>query len=96
MEERVLLEGAYSKYWDQVDSRSTLLGAYHPYELCEEIEGVTWQVFFIGEMLAGELRESINLLNRWRRELASLTMWPEVLAEYGEEDAWSIRSHFVV
>lgn len=95
MEERELLEGAYRKYWDRVEMRSVSLGAYYPYELCKEIESVNWQLFFIGQQLAGELMESINWLNRWRTELANLMIWPEVLAEYEEDDAWYIKMHFV-
>lgn len=46
-------------------------------------------------MVGGELRESINLLNAWTRKLAYLEIWSDVVCDYSEDDAWSLRLHFV-
>ncbi|MBK9027932.1 MAG: hypothetical protein IPN98_08815 [Propionivibrio sp.] len=34
-------------------------------------------------------------LNAWRRNLANLKDWSEILADYDQNDAWALRNHFV-
>lgn len=65
------------------------------YDLCDLVGKAEWSIPFVGFMVDGELRESINELNAWLRHLEDLKVWAEVLKSYDEEDAWSLRLHFV-
>lgn len=92
--ERELFEGAYRKYWDRIECWPNPV-QLHSYEICDAIGNVVWHVPFIDQLIDGELRESINLLNEWGISLVDLEIWSEILCDYNEDDAWSLRLHFV-
>lgn len=91
---RELFEEAYRRFWDHLEAqtpRNSLLS----YDLCKSLGEANWRIGFISFMVEGELRESINLLNTWMRHLAELEAWSATLSNYSEDDAWSLRIHFV-
>lgn len=91
---RELFEGAYRKFWDRVESCKTPLCRNNSYAICDLAGETDWHPP-VGLMVGGELRESINELNAWRRNLANLKDWSEILADYDQNDAWALRNHFV-
>lgn len=91
---REFFEVAYRKYWDKQESNSSRVVELCEYELCDEIRRAKWYVM-ADFMVEGELREATNLMNSWRLKLLQWEGWIDVLDEYGEDDAWQIRSHFV-
>jgi len=91
---RELFEGAYRKYWDRIECWPNPLRLYS-YEVCTSIESEKWHIPFIGHLMAGELMESINLLNQWAIDLADLRTWSDVLSDYHEDDFFDLFSHFV-
>lgn len=92
---RELFEEAYKKFWDHIEAQKTPRYWCNSYELCDLVGSVEWRIPFVGLMVDGELRESINELNKWQKHLANLKVWLELLAAYDEEDAWSLRLHFI-
>ena len=92
---RELFEGAYRKFWDRIESHETPRYQNNPYEICSVVGEAEWSTPFVGFMVDGELHESINQLNAWQRNLADSGVWAAILAEYDENDAWSLRNHFV-
>lgn len=92
---RDLFEGAYRKFWDCLEVPNTTRYQSNSYELCDLVGNADWSIPFVGFMVDGELRESINELNAWRRNLDQLEVWSEILKDYDENDAWSLRNHFV-
>lgn len=91
---RAFFEEAYGRFWDHLGSRT----ANDPplsYDLCKDLEKARWSISFVGWMVEGELRESINLVNAWTRHLSELETWSSILCTYSEEDAWRLRDHFV-
>lgn len=92
---RELFEEAYEKFWGLAESKEIPRYQCNSYELCDLVGRVEWSIPFVGFMVEGELRESINKLNAWLRYLADLKVWQELLSDYGEEDAWSLRLHFI-
>lgn len=92
---RELFEEAYKKFWDLAEANKTPRYRYNSYELCDLVGTADWSIPFVGFMVDGELRESINKLNAWLRCLADLKVWQELLSGYEEEDAWSLRLHFI-
>lgn len=47
------------------------------------------------EMIACELRELTNLMNRWRSVLERWRIWNTVISSHDEESAWLLRWEFV-
>lgn len=92
---RELFEGAYGKFWDLIEAQEMPRYQCNSYDLCNFVGNAEWSVPFVGFMVDGELRESINELNAWLGHLENLKVWEEVLTGYNEEDAWSLRLHFV-
>lgn len=92
---RELFEEAYKKFGDLVEANKTPHYRCNSYELCDLVGNADWSIPFVGFMVDGELRESINKLNTWLRCLADLKVWQELLSGYEEEDAWSLRLHFI-
>lgn len=92
---RELFEEAYRKFWDFIETQETPRYQCNSYEICELVGNAEWSIPFVGLMVDSELRESINELNVWLRHLEDLKVWLEVLKSYDEEDAWSLRLHFV-
>ena len=92
---RELFEEAYRKFWDLIEALEMRRYQCNSYDLCALVGNAEWSVPFVGFMVDGELRESINELNAWQRHLENLRIWLELLNGYGEEDAWSLRLHFV-
>lgn len=43
----------------------------------------------------GDVRETINLLNKWRRHLLDWEVWMDVLGSFTDHDAWTVRDHFI-
>jgi hypothetical protein len=91
---RQFFENAYRRFWDFAGSRTNHYQLLS-YELCDAIEKVDWHISFVDHMVSGELRETINLLNAWKRQLSFLDIWSDVLNEYSENEAWALRFHFV-
>jgi hypothetical protein len=91
---RAFFEKAYRRFWDHLDSQQPR-DPPRSYDLCQNLEKARWSVTFVGLMVEGELRESINLVNAWTRHLLELEAWSTVLRTYSEDDAWSLRTHFV-
>lgn len=91
---RQFFENGYRRFWDFTESRTN---HYQPlsYELCDAVEKVHWHISLVDHMVSGELRETINLLNAWKRQLSFLDIWSNVLSDYPEDDAWALRFHFV-
>jgi hypothetical protein len=56
---------------------------------------VEWKIPFVEMMVNGELRESINWLNSWLRNLERLKIWAAILVDYSDDEAWGLRHHFV-
>lgn len=92
---RDFFEEAYRKFWDFLEEPGTPRYQSNSYELCDLVGKADWSIPFVGLMVDGERRESINELNAWRRNLDQLEVWSEILKDYDENDAWSLRSHFV-
>lgn len=92
---RELFEGAYRKFWDHIESHESPRYQNNSYEICDLVREAEWRIPFVEMAICGELSESINTLNSWLRRLADLKVWAEVLANYGENDAWSLRLHFI-
>lgn len=92
---RELFEEAYKKFWDLAEANQTHHYRCNSYELCDLIGNADWSIPFVEFMVDGELRESINKLNAWLRCLADLKVWQELLSGYEDEDAWSLRLHFI-
>ncbi|HMW18812.1 MAG TPA: hypothetical protein PKN13_13180 [Accumulibacter sp.] len=90
-----MFEEAYRKFWDFIEAQETPRYRCNSYDLCDLVSKAEWCIPFVGFMVDGELRESINELNAWMCYLDDLKVWLEVLKSYGEEDAWSLRVHFV-
>lgn len=91
---RSLFENAYRRFWDHLESQTPRYPPFS-YDLCASVGKVKWHNPFVDFMVDGELRESINLLNAWIRKLSYLEIWSKVLCDYSEDDAWSLRLHFV-
>ena len=91
---RELFEGAYRKYWDRIECWPKPLKLYS-YGLCEAIEKENWHIPFIGQLMGGELMESINLLNRWAIDLADLRAWSDILRDYDDNEAFELICHFI-
>lgn len=90
----MMLEDAYSKYWNRIESNGIPRFKLFPYDLCEKIKEGKW--FAMTEwMVSGELCEAINQLNAWTTRLLDMEVWLDVVSQYEEDDAWIIRSHFV-
>lgn len=92
---RELFEEAYRKFWDLIEAQEMPRYQCNSYDLCDLVGKAEWNIPFVGFMVDGELRESINELNAWLCHLENLKVWLEVLKSYDEEDAWSLRLHFV-
>lgn len=92
---RELFEEAYRKFWDFIEAQEMPRYQCNSYDVCDLAWSAEWRIHLIGFMVDGELRESINELNAWLRHLEDLKVWLEVLKSYDEEDAWSLRLHFV-
>jgi len=93
---RKLLEDAYRKFWDRIESGDGSYLNCLDYGVCREVDAATWAIPMVELMVEGELRETINQLNSWRRYLNDLDIWNLVLAEYGEDDSLQIALHFVL
>ena len=92
---RDLFEKAYRSYWDAIERRDFSDFDLHSYDLCEVVNGGVWHTPFAELMVGGELRESINQMNSWSGSLFDLRVWASVLEGFSEDDAWSLRDHFV-
>jgi len=92
---RKLFEEAYRKFWDLIEAQEMPRYQCNSYDLCDLVGKAEWSIPFVGFMVDGELRESINELNAWQRHLANLKIWCDLLGTYDEDDAWSLRLHFV-
>lgn len=92
---RELFEDAYRKFWDFVETQKIPHFKRNSYDLCDLVGNAEWKIPFVGFMVDGELRESINELNAWLRYFEDLKLWLEVLKSYDGEDAWNLRIHFV-
>ena len=66
------------------------------YGVCGEVRSVTWAIPLVELLVEGDIRETINQLNSWRRYLNDLDIWRSVLSEYDEEDLLQITHHFVL
>lgn len=95
MVRRELFEEAYCKFWDFIETQEIPRYKCNSYDLCDLVGNADWSIPLVGFMVDGELRESINELNAWLRYLEALKVWLEVLKSYDEDDAWSLRVHFV-
>lgn len=92
---RELFEEAYRKYWDISDTWPDHRNCYS-YALCDIAMAANWSIPFVGFMVDGELRETINHINSWSRALTNIEIWRKVLLlDYSDEDRWSLRLHFV-
>src|ERR1700733_6546733 len=65
------------------------------YDSCPLIDRVIWRVPMIELMINEELRELTNEMNRWKLDLRRWNAWADVLDQFTEEAAWSIRIEFV-
>jgi len=86
--------GAYRKFWQAMDDEA---GPHWPllsYEICDDIRAKCWPMF-MGMAISWDVREMINLFNNWGAKLREWHCWFAVLEGYGEQDAWTFRSHFL-
>src|SRR5262249_26454257 len=91
---RSLYEKAYSEFWDAYEADQGAKWLPLPYELAKQVRGKQWPLFQ-GLHLSGDLSELINLLNHWRRRLQEWNAWQAVVPRYDEDEAWSLRNHFL-
>lgn len=88
-----LLRTAFNAYLLQLDSGGLEPSeSYLTYDF-EQISCHLWRTLGAA-MVEDELREMTNILNRWLKALRRWGAWNKVISEYGEEDAWDIRSEF--
>ncbi|MEC5212416.1 hypothetical protein RCH06_000956 [Polaromonas sp. CG_9.5] len=88
-----LLRTAFDAYLVQLDGGGLEPSeSYLPYDF-EQIRCHPWRTLG-AEMVENELREMTNILNYWLKALRRWGAWNKVITEYGEEDAWDIRSEF--
>jgi hypothetical protein len=92
---RELFEGAYRKFWDRIEFLKAPRYLCNSYDICNLVDSVEWKIPFVEMMVNGELRESINWLNSWLRNLERLKIWAAILVDYSDDEAWGLRHHFV-
>lgn len=92
---RELFEDAYCKFWDLIEAQKMPSYRCNTFDLCDLVVKAEWCMPFVDFMVKGELAESINQLNAWQRNLEDVKVWAAILAEYDENEAWSLRNHFV-
>lgn len=93
---RQLYERAYVIFLDKLEIAPTPKHFPLPYGICEEIQQAPWpHIPFLSHSITGDLSETINQLNAWTQWLLHLSVWTEVLDDFGEQDAWTIQHSYV-
>src|SRR5437899_1224049 len=89
------LERAYRKFLDERES--TDLTPWFPlsYDVARAAATVKWHAPFSELMVSGDLQETMNLLNSWRRRLRDWHIWLKVLKDYDDDASWFMRDHFL-
>ncbi|MDB5909643.1 MAG: hypothetical protein JWP34_3757 [Massilia sp.] len=93
MEEAVLAD-AYRQFLDARQALPWPAGYPIGYALAKKVEEQDWGPF-LSFHVEGDLRETINLLNTWRRHLHDWEIWMGVVDAFADNDAWTIRDHFI-
>lgn len=93
MEQTVLAE-AYKQFLEARRTRPWPADYPISFDLAKQVEKQQWELFMHFQV-EGDLRETINLLNKWRRHLLDWEIWMDVLDSFSANDAWTVRDHFV-
>lgn len=88
-----LFRSAIDAYLEELGNALEPAGSYLPYDF-DFIHNHEWYILG-GQMVADELREVTNIMNRWRSDLHRWHAWNNVIRNYGENEAWGVRSEFV-
>ena len=92
---RRLHETAYELFWNQIEAAPVARFTLFDYGLVNKLNNAPWRPM-AGEMVSSELREAINLMNRWILDVDRLHLWLNVLDGFTDEnDQWAIRFEFI-
>lgn len=68
---------------------------YLPYDFDDRIARYKWRMFG-GMMVTDELRQMTNIINYWHFLLLRWHAWNMVIANYNDDEAWTLRSEFLI
>lgn len=91
---RTILEGAYSRFQDLLETNETPAYSLYSYDICDTIREAEWPMAGAWAV-PSELQEAINGMNAWRIRLHNWGVWVVQKAERSEEDWWQIQHHFL-
>jgi hypothetical protein len=92
--EETVLADAYGQFLEARKILPCPAGYPIDYGLVKQVEEHDWGAFIVFQ-IESDLRETINLLNAWRRHLHDWEIWIGVVDVFAENDAWTIRDHFI-
>ncbi len=88
---RTLLKNSFDAYLEQLDQQSPHSFLSYDFDF---LNNRAWHLF--GEqMVACDLRELTNLLNRWLYSLKRWHAWNQIISPHDEDTAWALRSEFL-
>jgi hypothetical protein len=93
-EYRKLLEGAYRRYHELLESKACAPYSLYSYDICDSVREAEWPM--VGAWsVPSLLREAINGVNAWRIRLHDWAIWVALKSEYSESEWWRIQHHFL-
>lgn len=92
--EQIVLAEAYKQFLDARSTRPWPEDYPISFDLVKQVEEQQWELLMHFQV-EGDLRETINLLNKWRRHLLDWEVWLDVLPSFADNDAWTVRDHFI-
>ena len=95
--ETALYQNAYTSFMTEYEALAPGKAKPLSYDLSQAAEDAPWRLPFLGFLMGGELRESLNDIHSWADQLVTLQAWAQMLEKnaLNEDDKWTVRRHFV-
>ena len=93
--QRQLYEKAHQLFQDRLEVFIDKVEYPLPYDLCDQIRTVPWNMPCMDLSISNDLREAINQLHSWYHSLVDWHLWIDVLKKFEGNDAWYIRKRYI-